>query len=218
MKGTRLVYFALGVLSVVSLGAFTNQVDPRAPAAGLALDNTGITFPDGTVQTTAAAPRDPRRAFYLTENHYGGIAADNPATCGSGFHFASLWEIIDVSNLRYATDIEGHNNVERRDDSGQGPPTGVAASGWIRTGHSSGASTGDPLGDPLGQMNCNAWASASSNDHGATVWLGTDWLAPTGMINDPPVVIAPWFAAPQVCSADLTSVWCVEDYPGAASS
>ena len=49
------LYFALGVTTVISIGAVTNQILPLAPATGLELNDSGITFPDGTVQTTAAS-------------------------------------------------------------------------------------------------------------------------------------------------------------------
>lgn len=54
MKQSGLLYFALGVTTVVSIGAVTNQLVPAAPI-GVALSDAGITFPDGTLQTTAAA-------------------------------------------------------------------------------------------------------------------------------------------------------------------
>ena len=54
MTEKRWLYFALGVTTVISLGAVTNQLVPLAPASGVALSETGITFPDGTEQTTAA--------------------------------------------------------------------------------------------------------------------------------------------------------------------
>lgn len=54
MREKRLLYFVLGVMAVVSTGAVTNQIAPLAPASGVALGDTGIRFPDGTEQTTAA--------------------------------------------------------------------------------------------------------------------------------------------------------------------
>ena len=53
MTEKRWLYFALGVTTIISLGAVTNQLVPVAPA-GVALTDAGITFPDGTEQTTAA--------------------------------------------------------------------------------------------------------------------------------------------------------------------
>jgi hypothetical protein len=54
----RLLYFGLGVLAVVGVGAVTNQVAP-VTSTGLAFGDRGIIFPDATVQTTAAGSPDP---------------------------------------------------------------------------------------------------------------------------------------------------------------
>jgi hypothetical protein len=54
MKRTGLLYFALGVKTVLSLGAVTNQLVPLTTDS-VGISGTGITFPDGTEQTTAAA-------------------------------------------------------------------------------------------------------------------------------------------------------------------
>ena len=53
MKRNGLLYFALGVATVISLGAVTNQIVPLT-ATGISLSDTGVTFSDGTVQTTAS--------------------------------------------------------------------------------------------------------------------------------------------------------------------
>jgi hypothetical protein len=52
MRERRSLYFALGVMTVVSLGAVTNQLAPSANP--LVLRDEGIQFPDGTIQRTAA--------------------------------------------------------------------------------------------------------------------------------------------------------------------
>ena len=60
--------------------------------------------------------RDPRKAYYLTQTtHNGGQAR---SACAAGYHMASLWEILDTSNLRYNTEL-GFT----QEDSGFGPPT-----------------------------------------------------------------------------------------------
>ena len=53
MTEKRWLYFALGVTTVISIGAITGQLVPLA-ATGMALNGQGIMFPDGTVQTTAS--------------------------------------------------------------------------------------------------------------------------------------------------------------------
>jgi hypothetical protein len=64
------------------------------------------------------------RKFYLTQDGYDGSQA--LSACAQGYHMASLWEILDPSNLSYDTSLGA--TVA---DSGSGPPNG---SGWIRTG------------------------------------------------------------------------------------
>jgi len=88
------------------------------------------------------------RGYYLTQGTYNGAEADGTdgngaGVCASGYHFASLWEILDPSNLKYNTTL-GYTQA----DSGQGPPTN--ALGWVRTGYLSNTST------TAGQGNCNA--------------------------------------------------------------
>jgi hypothetical protein len=67
-------------------------------------------------------------SYYLTNGTFSGANADD--ACGAGFHMASLWEISDPSNLRYAYD---------RGDALQGADTEYGAPsdfwGWIRTAH-----------------------------------------------------------------------------------
>lgn len=212
MTEKRWLYFALGVTTVISVGAVTNKLAPAVPA-GVALSDTGITFPDGTVQTTAAGPVDPRRAFYATATKYQGGDADGSdgdgaGVCAPGFHFASLWEIFDVSTLRYATDAEGGGGVWRTDDSGHGPPVGAV--GWARTGFYSHTALAE------GRANCAVWSSSDSGDYGTAYELEEEADSVTGTGN-PSDMIAPWDAAFNLCST-TRHVWCVEDYPGAAGS
>jgi len=157
------------------------------------LNDDGIQFPDGTFQTTAAAT-DVRKAFYLTLakfNGYPSATVGPREACAQGFHMASLWEIYDVSNLRYATDAEAGGDVLRRGDSGQGPPS--ATSGWIRTGN---VSDDTSIG---GEGNCNAW---ETDGWGTIVRLQGTWHQ-----NSP---IERWEALFSSCSF-LQSVWCFED-------
>ena len=109
---------------------------------------------DAMVAAVAAA--DARRWFYLTTTFPSGALADT--VCDSGFHMASIYEILDVSNLRYDT---GRGYV--RDDSGQGPPQQVG--GWVRTG------AGSYAENSAGVSNCLAWTSSSASDFGTIAWL-----------------------------------------------
>ena len=125
--------------------------------------------------------------YYLTDDLYSADQA--LSACAPGYHMASLWEILDTSNLHYNTSL-GRTS----DDSGHGPPYG---SGWIRTGASSGS------GGP-GTANCQAWTSSLSADIGTTVSLASDWTAGEEDLLG-------WAADSTNCSLKR-SVWCVGLY------
>ena len=135
---------------------------------------------------TQAEHPDPLQ-YYLTTNLYPGDQA--LTACALGFHMASLWEILDTSNLRYNT-TRGYT----RSDSGHGPP---ATGGWIRTGSASG-STGSP-----GTSNCHAWTSGSESDVGSYVFLPGSWAAGSEDLMG-------WAVATAICSAQIR-VWCIGD-------
>lgn len=103
---------------------------------------------------------------------------------------ASLWEILEPSNLSYDTQL-GFT----QDDSGSSPPNAVE--GWIRTGHF--ANSAGLAGD----SNCNAYMSAEPQDFGTIVFLGRDW-------NASATIISPWIAGGHPCNSPFR-VWCVQD-------
>jgi hypothetical protein len=129
--------------------------------------------------------RDSRTSFYLTKTTHDGSQA--LTACTAGYHMASLYEVLDPSNLSYETQL-GFSH----DDSGVGPATGVR--GWIRTGNP--ARTDDSLGG-----NCNAWTSANNAD-GTFVFLAFE--------EESLVVVSPWRAATAPCFISF-QVWCVQD-------
>jgi hypothetical protein len=208
-----------GALTVVVLfgasGGRINQIS--AVASPLTLSGKGVLFPDGTLQTTAAA-RDPRRSFYLTVSTYAGADADGSdqngaAVCAIGFHFASMWEILDVSSLRYDT-TKGYV----RPDSGQGPPSNT--SGWIRTGYnSSSVQTNSNAKGDAGLVNCSAWESSSSLHDGTRAWLSRCWQegADCSIPDVYEPMLAPWWQAGDTACNLALRVWCVEDYPGSGA-
>jgi hypothetical protein len=197
-----------GALTVVVLigatGSRVNQVVP-VNSTGLSFSDAGITFPDGTLQTTAAtvAPADSRRGFYLTDSTHDGAQALD--ACAPGFHMASIYEIFDPSNLRYATDAEatkdGVVDIERNEDSGVGPPSSRV--GWVRTGNVSSGTASE------GSGNCKAWTSLSEVDRGTAIALEPLWAAPTGT-GTPSQIVTPWDSALNNCNSP-GRVWCVED-------
>ena len=80
------------------------------------------------------------RQYYLTEDPVSD-ATQALTACHSGYHMASLGEIVDPSNLKYNTTLG-----DTRDDSSQGPPAFLG--GLVRTGYNSDNST------TAGQGNC----------------------------------------------------------------
>jgi hypothetical protein len=137
-----------------------------------------------------AASSGSSRRFYVTNSYrYGNQAL---TACTAGFHMASLWEILDVSNLRYAGDLPG---AAIRDDSGSGPPSGMV--GWVRTGYDSSGST------TVGTGNCENWGTASSLSHGTAARLTNTW-------ETPPDPVGLWSLEQFGCDINVR-VWCVED-------
>jgi hypothetical protein len=147
----------------------------------------------GRDEAAASGPQIPlaassgMRQYYLTKTYSFGADADD--ACASGYHMASLWEIVDPSNLKYNTDLG-----VTWSDSGQGPSS--YTDGWVRTGYVSSADSVPGWG------NCNAWTSSASGDLGTLTWLPLEW----GSGQD----IHVWEVGLTSCQTDK-HVWCVED-------
>ena len=137
------------------------------------------------VETSAATSR---RQYYRTWDSYSPTHIYE--ACAAGYHFASLWEILDPSNLEYNNTL-GWNEL----DSGAGPPT--ERYGWIRTGYNSASQTGVD-----GQDNCSAWTSDAVADRGTQASLSWQW----GVKEE----IGVWHMEWGSCSIRYP-VWCVED-------
>jgi hypothetical protein len=130
--------------------------------------------------------RDPRRSFYLTQTEHTGSQA--LTACAEDYHMASVWEILDPSNLRYNTEL-GYT----RADSGSGLPV---AYGFARTGR-------EALGGgPIGAINCHAWTSDSA--------LGSVFSLAENVFNGEPKPISLWVTVATSCSSPFR-VWCIED-------
>jgi hypothetical protein len=136
----------------------------------------------------AAAAADSRRWFYLTPDAYNG--ANALTACDAEFHMASVYEILDLSNLRYDM-----GRGFTKSDSGWGPPQ--YAVGWVRTGDEA------YVGDQVGYSNCDSWTSSSGSHLGTEVFLHDDW-------NDPATWISPWQGFTSTCSLPAR-VWCIQD-------
>ena len=147
----------------------------------------------GSERAVASVSRDAvtsigSRQYYLTTETFDGASADS--ACAAGYHMASLWEILDPSNLVYNTAL-GYTT----DDSGQGPPT--TRNGWVRTGYEKSLSG-------AGQGNCDAWTNNSSG-FGTVAWLNYQW-------GDTAPSIHVWNAAIGMCDfGPGYHVWCIGD-------
>jgi len=168
------ILLALGLALVALLGYLTwgqrqaAAASPQAPAAG----TTGL------------------RRFYLTKSNF---YPDQALTaCAGGYHMASLWEILEPSNLEYDTTL-GKTTA----DSGQGPPIGDDTVGWVRTGYI----TYDD--STAGQANCNVWSTRDHDSRGTVVNLVLQWTSGT---EDVHVWDVDWLECDYAVPA-----WCVED-------
>lgn len=139
----------------------------------------------------------PLKRYYLSANRVNG--SEVLRQCREGFHTASLWELFDTSNLRYAAEF-GESTLGL--DKGSGPPTGFF--GWVRTGWSVEPGGGDS--SIPGRAHCSLWTSASSSRHGTRIRLTNDWRKK----NLPISRIGPWDAEAQTCN-ETNRVWCIEN-------
>jgi hypothetical protein len=165
---------------------------------GLAAACLAVYLVWGQKPASAAAPllaaSTSSRQFYVTRDAVF-TGAQALGACDPGYHMASLWEILDPSNLTYNSDkgfVAG--------DTGLGPAAGPA--GWIRTGGSILTSTSP------GYASCHAWTRGDSGDYGSTVWLGGIW-------NGTVKAIGTWDAGIAPCST-TQRVWCVQDNVGSS--
>ncbi|MFC2023661.1 hypothetical protein ACFLT5_02870 [Chloroflexota bacterium] len=105
-------------------------------------------------EVSASAPQAPlasstgMRQNYLTTLPYSTAGAGADA-CADPYHFASMWEILDPSNLRYNTSLG-----LTKDDCGQGPTSDKW--GFVRTGN---VSSSD---DTVGTGNCDSWTVSAT--------------------------------------------------------
>lgn len=174
-------------------GAAGSSCSAAPGAAGGVL----ISCADGTSATLAVAAA--RRRFYLTPGNPdrntdpvfdGAHALD---ACAAGFHMASLWEILDPSNLQYDSTL---GPIPFRDSSG-GPSTGLDL-GWVRTGYE----TSD--GNQAANLpNCGLWTEAGGGQWGSRLLLRQDWAGA-------PSVMGPWSLSVATCGFK-GPVWCVEN-------
>jgi hypothetical protein len=172
---------------------FKLRISPIVSAVLLILAGILAALPSGVSRGQGRSEKksdacEPRR-FYLTNSWHKGNEA--LSACATGYHMASLWEIHDLSNLKYDTTL-GFT----RSDAGSGPPAN--SYGWVRTGWDANE-TNLP-----GSSNCNAWTSESPFGEGTAVALHPRWSATDGS------VISPWTAVGGLCFEPFR-VWCLQD-------
>jgi hypothetical protein len=155
----------------------------------ITLDSVGVPTLSAAGDVGSAATGAGIRHFYLTSLSYYSNTALN--ACASGYHMASLWEILNVSDLTYDYD---QPSARVHDDSGFGPPSG--RNGWVRTGYIS-----DYSNTP-GTANCQNWSNTGGSLYGTKVMLSTTWEAAPGHISA-------WDASVDFCSF-VGPVWCAK--------
>lgn len=154
-------------------------------------DSIGIAQSSSPTDVEALSSGGGGRHVYLTKANY---ATNQVRTaCASGYHMASLWEILDVSNLIYDY---SHSAAYTKADSGYGPPSYWY--GWVRTGYDSSSSS------TTGTGNCNNWSSTSSSVYGVSVRLSRTWETAPGDIGT-------WDTTSFTCNY-TGPVWCVGDF------
>lgn len=148
----------------------------------------------GQGEAAASSSEAPLAASTGTRQYYLSAPVLNATqaltACTNGYHMASLWEILDTSNLRYNTGLGVWQG-----DSGSGPPTVWQA--WVRTGY------GSYNLNTAGMANCNAWTSSSGSHYGTTAGLPANWTAGSQDIHV-------WAVGTWTCGSP-GHVWCVED-------
>jgi hypothetical protein len=162
---------ALLIVAVIAAAALLTRGPAPASAAGEAV----------------SAATDNMRSYYLGTAVLDATYAIGG--CEAGYHFASLWEILDPSNLVYNTTLGTPTT-----DSGYGPP-GIWE-GWVRTGYSANSGT------TPGQANCDAWTTTAVDTYGTTVRLPTNWIAGSDLHV--------WVVGTASCGSPA-KIWCVED-------
>lgn len=159
---------------------------------GKASATNGVQILEESANAPAGGAR--LRQYYLSYEDFFGSEPKN--ACSTGYHMASLWEILDTSNLRYNPNLGTINH-----DSGQGPPSG--SFGWVRTGH------GSDNDNVPGNANCNTWSSTFG--YGSVAGLPNNWTAPAQQD------VSIWDTGTQNCGQSA-SVWCVADAPDGPGS
>lgn len=184
LNGLGVVGAFFGILVVASQFSTPANAQPNGVPLALAQIQTLLTALQQSVNAT-----QPRK-FYLTQAL--GDAADAPTMCAAGYHMASMWEILDPTELRYDSQL---GLVQA--DSGSGPPSD--REGWVRTGN-----IANELNSGPGDSNCEAYTSNQAGHFGTFAELTEHWD------TEVPEPVTPWSTGAGSCSFP-TRVWCVQN-------
>ncbi|MFA4833414.1 MAG: hypothetical protein WC619_01025 [Patescibacteria group bacterium] len=164
----------------IQTGIGTNASATTTPSAASSLWS-GLKYIEGNMLN--------KKKYYLTSATMEG---GGPLTaCASGYHFASLWELIDLNQHTYNSSLGMY-----LDDSGlYGPPVGTL--GWIRTGGVSNTTV------TVGTGNCAAWTSTSGAHYGTMARITTSWAGGA-------TTISPWEGDIDFCNTQHRA-WCMQN-------
>ena len=196
------LFSAIVLVGLVGMAGTSLAADPSCES--LITQMTLIQQKLDALQVSVA--RTQSRQYFLTSVFAKGDQA-NDAVCGSGFHFASIYEILDPTTIRYASDNK-YSLKEPLADMGRGPPQRLY--GWIRTGQYA-----DRLNVP-GSANCDGWQTAEEYRFGTAVGLRqTQPQESIAYYNFPVIVLypatAPWWDVMTWPCSMGHRVWCVSD-------
>jgi hypothetical protein len=182
--------------SILTVTILTAVLLTAAGAGYLVWDKSTATAAGPQAAQVITASSQSLRRFYRSATAY--YPNEAPQACGQGYHFASMWELLDPSNLDYAGE---HPDAWSGPlyDLGEGPVTGgdgYPLMAYVRTGYNA-----DTSGNP-GQANCNNWTSDAAEHYGTIVGLTMEW----GVKED----LFVWDVAVNSCNI-RTGVWCIED-------
>jgi hypothetical protein len=184
------------LVSLVLVVGFSRAADKEIQTVITQVQNKQISGHGLPATVNAGYHVNPTRYYLSKEQVNGDLATD---ACSTGFHMANLYEIIDKSNLQYATGLpSAFSDIISIDDQRDGPPT--IDFGWVRAEY---ASTPDPSRDPYESLNCNNESISTEAEWGIVARL-YDIVTASQMNSE-------WVG---VCARQCNQhyrVWCVEN-------
>jgi hypothetical protein len=163
------------------------DTDPRIDGTEWTSNTFGCNVPKRVWCVEDLNPAVNVGSYYLTTGTVNG--SEVLTACTGGYHTASMWEILDPSNMVYDTSL-GTTQA----DSGEGPPSYPGAHGWVRTGY-----TFASIESEAGLGNCDGWTSSLSQEYGTRIDLRSDWTESRA--------IGVWAAYSSSCD-HAARVWC----------